>query len=82
MTRNRRMAARKAEGFPITTACEVADVSRQAFYDWRSRDAAGPSGAEQAEAVLVQQMREIHDEFDETYGSPRMTVELTNRAMW
>lgn len=25
-------------------------------------------------------MREIHDEFDETYGAPRMTVELTSQG--
>jgi len=43
--RYRWVAARKAEGFPITMACAVADVSRQAFHDWRSRTAAGPSRA-------------------------------------
>jgi len=74
------VAARKAEGFPTTTACEIADVSRQAFYDWRRRQAAGPTEAEDAEAELVQQIREIHDEFDESYGSPRMTAELRDRG--
>jgi len=80
VTRYRWVAARKAEGFLTTAACEVAEVSRQAFYDWRAREAAGPTEAETAEAELVQVMREIHDEFDETYGSPRMTVELANRG--
>jgi transposase InsO family protein len=61
-------------------ACAVAEVSRQAFYDWRLRVVGGPSEAEQAEAGLVSQMREIHDEFDKTYGSPRMTVELANQG--
>ena len=28
----------------------------------------------------MSQMREIHDEFDKTYGSPRMTVELANQG--
>ncbi|MCP3987720.1 MAG: transposase [Actinomycetia bacterium] len=42
--------------------------------------AAGPTGPELAEADLVQAMREIDDEFDQTYGSPRMTVELANRG--
>ena len=80
MTRYLWVAARKAEGFPIKMACRVAEVSRQAFYDWRLRRVGGPTEAEQAEAALVQQMREIHDEFDETYGSPRMTIELTNQG--
>jgi transposase InsO family protein len=72
--------ARKAEGFPITMACAVAEVSRQAFYDWRLRLAGGPTEAEEAEEALVEVMREIHDEFDETYGSPRMVIELTNQG--
>jgi hypothetical protein len=45
VTRDKWVAARKAEGFPITMACEVADVSRQAFHDWRHREAAGPTDA-------------------------------------
>ena len=80
MTRYRWVADRKAEGFPITMACAVAEVSRQAFYDWRLRLAGGPPEAEQVDAELVAVMREIHNEFDETYGSPRMTVALTNQG--
>jgi putative transposase len=80
VTRYRWVLARKAEGFPITMTCAVAEVSRQAFYDWRLRTAGGPSEDEQAEAGLVLQMRDIADEFDETYGAPRMTVELANQG--
>jgi putative transposase len=79
VTRYEWVTARKAEGFPTRQACQVADVSRQAFYDWRAR-AANPTEAAKSEAGLVQRMREIHDESDETYGSPRMTVELRNRG--
>lgn len=74
------VAARKAEGFPITMACSVAGVSRQAFHDWRARRAAGPSDAELLEAELVAEIRAIHDEFDQTYGVPRMAVELVRRG--
>jgi putative transposase len=80
VTRYRWVAARKAEGFPITAACRVARVSRQAFGDWRSRQVAGPSDAEQAEAALVAEIRLIHDEFDGTYGEPRITTELARRG--
>jgi transposase InsO family protein len=80
VTRYRWVAARKAEGFPITAACDVAEVSRQAFHDWRARTAAGPTEAETAEAALVELMRGIHTDFDGTYGEPRMTVELANRG--
>lgn len=49
VTRYQWVAARKAEGFPINKACEFAGVSRQAFYDWRARTAAGPTPVELAE---------------------------------
>lgn len=76
MTRYRWVAARKAEGFPTTKACEVADVSTSAFYDWCTRQAAGPTPTQQAEAELVAEIRRIHSESDSTYGEPRMTPEL------
>ena len=62
MTRYRWVLDRKAEGFPITMACKVAEVSRQAFHDWRAKRAAGPTDAELADAVLVAEMREIQAE--------------------
>ena len=37
MTRYKWIAARKAEGFPVKAACEIAEVSRQAFNDWRHK---------------------------------------------
>ena len=80
MTRYRWVAARKAEGFPITAACGVAEVSTTAFNDWRRREAAGPTPAELDEARLVAAIREIHDETDSTYGEPRMTPELRERG--
>jgi transposase InsO family protein len=80
VTRYRWVAARKAEGFPITMAAKVAGVSRQAFGDWRARQAAGPRDAERAEAELVAEIREIHDEFDGTYGEPRIPAELARRG--
>lgn len=80
MTRYRWVAARKAEGFPTMTACEAAEVSRQAFYDWVGREAAGPTDAELAEGELVAEIRRIHDDTDGTYGQPRMTPELRDRG--
>ncbi len=61
-------------------AVKAAKVSRQAFHDWRLRQAAGPTEAELAEVDLVELMREIHDEFDGSYGEPRMTAELARRG--
>ncbi len=73
MTRYRWVAARKAEGFPITAAARVAEVSRQAFHDWQAAEAAGPNEAKLAETLLVEAIRAIHDEFDGTYGEPCIT---------
>ena len=80
MSRYKWIAARKAEGFPVTMACKIAGVSRQAFGDWRKKRAHGPSGVEVAEAELVAVMRDIHVESDSTYGQPRMTPELRARG--
>ncbi len=75
MTRYRWVLDRKAERFPITMACKVAGVSRQALWDWRAKVASGPTDAEAAESVLVAAIRGIHAESDATYGEPRMTPE-------
>jgi putative transposase len=80
VTRYRWVAARKAEGFPIAMACKVAEVSRQAFHEWRAKVADGPTPAERAEAALVSQIRSIHEDFDATYGEPRITAELARRG--
>jgi len=80
VSRYKWIAARKAEGFPIKAACKIAEVSRQAFNDWRKKRVAGSTEAEQAEAELVAVMREIQIESDDTYGQPRMTPELRERG--
>ena len=80
MTRYRWVASREAEGFPITMACTVADVSRQAFHDWRARQASGPTVRELADVELVEVIRAIHAESDSTYGEPRVTEELARRG--
>jgi len=80
VTRYLWVAARKAEGFPITMACKVAEVSRQAFHDWQAKTAAGPTGREREEAELVERIKAIHREFDATYGEPRVTEELARRG--
>lgn len=81
MTRYLWVLDRKAEGFPITLACKIAEVSRQAFNDWRTKRAGGPTDAELAEAALVAEMRVNHAESDATYGQPRMTPELAERGL-
>jgi transposase InsO family protein len=69
----------KAEGFPVAAACEAAEVSTSAFYDWLARSG-GPTLAEWDEALVVNEIHRVHDELDDTYGSPRMTAELADRG--
>jgi transposase InsO family protein len=72
--------AMKAEGFPVAASCEVAEVSTSAYYEWRDRQAAGPSEAAVVEADLVERIRTVHTDSDGTYGAPRVTAELARRG--
>ena len=76
MSRYRHVSAMKAEGFPVQAACEAAEVSTSAYYGWLERSQA-PTAAEWDEAIVVNEMYDIHHHHDDTYGSPRMTDELT-----
>lgn len=80
MSRYRHVSAMKAEGFPIEAACEAAEVSTSAYYDWLAKTAAGPTEAEWADARLVNEIIDVHRHLDDTYGSPRMTDELGRRG--
>ena len=80
MSRYRFVSTMKAEGFAVAAACEAAEVSTSASYDFCAKLAAGPSAAEWEEALVINEMREIHAHLDDTYGSPRLTSELRRRG--
>ncbi len=71
----------KAAGFPVTTACEAAGVSTSGYYDWRARQAAGPTQRQLAEAELVALMRQLFDAADGNYGVPRMFKALRHAGL-
>ena len=79
MSRYRFVSTMKAEGFPIDAACEAAEVSTSAYYEWLQR-AAGPTEAELDEAYLINRIRDIHADSDSTYGSPRVNAALRRRG--
>ena len=68
----------KAGGFPVERICEIAGVSRAAYYDWKAHRDGIPTVGELEEARLVKEITVIHDESDGTYGSRRVTRELRN----
>ena len=63
--------------FSLQRMCQVLSVSRSGYYGWRSRSA---SPRQQANAVLVEQIRAIHVKSRQTYGAPRILVELQEQG--
>ena len=57
--------------------CRALSVSRSGFYQWNN---SRPSRRDCANEQLVEQIRQIHREFDRIYGSPRMTQALRQRG--
>ena len=76
MTRYACVDDQKAAGFPVSAACEAAEVSTSGYYDRCQREEAGPTDRQVAEAHLVALMREIFAGSDGNYGVPRMYKEL------
>lgn len=79
MMRYRWVEDQKADGYWVTMACEIAEVSPSAFYEWLDRKDQPPTDAEREEAELVAEIRRIHEASDGTYGSPRITEELNDQ---
>lgn len=66
------MEVEKAD-YPITVMCRVLEVSRSGYYAWRSRR---PGVRAQEEGFLLERIRRSHKESYQTYGSPRITMDL------
>ncbi len=81
MTRFRHVDDQKAAGFPVSAACEAADVSTSGYYDWCEREAAGPTERQLAEAELVALMRQLFDDAVGNYGVPRMYKALRKAGL-
>jgi transposase InsO family protein len=63
--------------YPVATLCRLAGVARSTFYAWRERP---PSARQQANLVLLEQIREIHEASRGTYGRVRMLGQLARRG--
>lgn len=61
------------EEFDIALMCQVLKVSRSGYYAWRKRI---PSAREMANKELLEKIREIFVTSGQTYGSPRIHMEL------
>jgi transposase InsO family protein len=66
------------EQFEITVMCRVLTVSRSGYYAWLKRPT---SSREMADQALSQQIKEIHQQSRQTYGSPRIQAELAENGV-
>jgi putative transposase len=64
---------RHKEVWPVTLLCDTLGVSPQGFYAWRARPT---SEQQQRRAALLVEIRAVHAEVKERYGSPRLHAEL------
>ena len=60
----------KAEGFPVERICDIAGVSRSAYYDWKRHRDGIPTIGELTERRLAKEIEDIWEESDGTYGAP------------
>ena len=70
--------AEEAGQHSVKRACELLEVSRAAFYEYRKHT---PSQRELSDRELLEQIREIHRVSKGTYGSPRVHGELRNQGI-
>jgi putative transposase len=70
--------AEEVEGRSVKACCDMFEVSRAAYYQ-RKKDV--PSAREVSDAELVKKIRQVHDDSDGTYGSPRVHKELLDRGV-
>lgn len=58
--------------------CQVLSVSLSGYYAWRQRR---PSRRQVENELLTAEIRQIHQESYQTYGSPRVHAELRARGL-
>jgi putative transposase len=64
--------------YPIRSVSRVLGVSPSGFYAWRKRP---PSKREQADEILTQEIKKIHQKSKGTYGAPRIHAELAEQGL-
>jgi putative transposase len=64
--------------FQVTALCRLLDVTRQGYYAFARP---GPRARVEKDAALSVQIRAVHDESGERYGSPRVLRELRRQGV-
>lgn len=71
------MIRASGDGYVVRRLCRLLAVSASGYYAWLKRQA---GNQERENAVLLEIMRQIHEEVNQCYGSPRMHAELVSRG--
>ncbi len=69
---------RYQQEFPIVAMCRMLDVSESGYYAWRKRPTCQ---RKREDARLTDQIRQIFENHQERYGSPRVQVELREQGL-
>ncbi|WP_448221621.1 IS3 family transposase [Gordonia iterans] len=64
------------DAYPVKWLCDLIEVNRTSFYQWRNAEPARQERAA-ADAALLEEITKVHDQ-DNTYGAPRITAELND----
>ncbi|MGH3467290.1 MAG: IS3 family transposase [Thermocrispum sp.] len=70
------MAGKRLWWFSIVLACQLLEVSRSGFYDWRERRSRPTTAREREQQLLVAAITVEHIASRRRYGSPRIHAEL------
>lgn len=62
--------------FPISLLCDIAEVSRSAYYKWKNRK---ESMLEAENKMLMDEIMALYEEFDGIYGYRRITMNLNRK---
>lgn len=74
---SRQFVSENAGQYPVNRLCVLVDVPRSTFYAWRNRF---PSSRDLDDAVLADEIIEIHRASQGTYGAPRVSGQLRHRG--
>ena len=75
-----KMADRRLWWFSVALACEVLEVSRSGFYDWRARRQRPATPGEREQQLLLAAITVEHIASKRRYGSPRIHAELVDQG--
>ena len=74
------MDGRELWWFSIALACELLEVSRSGFYDWRARQQRPATPREREQQLLMAAITVEHIASKQRYGSPRIHAELVDQG--